>query len=422
MKSLSCFLFLLIGFNATAQLSGVYTIDSSKPATATNYKSIKAALDSLNKSGISNHTTFKLADGIYTDSIELDSARLKFPHFKYHIIFTSISGDSGKVTITSKDGPALLLYNTNNIYFKSIGFHSGSKYYSVFITNSDSIFFENCLITGVTATSRVMVFANFEYVNNAYLSVSHCMIANGIEGVHAEFISPNYSGIDNFKVSPKLNISYCNFNNLSKYDIYSYRINNNISDNIVHEIRIEGYHLNANGKSILLRNHFSGNINLYGLDSTVFINNVLNKNLIAMEAEVIIFHNTILGSVTESSTYQGGTYEPYIHGANNIILGMLNDDPGTHYGCYEVSFKQLRNSCFSTLSKYDCNTVNHDNRLNIYRWINETNDTTSIVDSPLFISKSDFHIMNDGILKIVLLQLLKALLIFLIKEVIIMWA
>jgi len=98
-KSFLTFSFFILHFSlAQAQLSGTYTIDSSKAASATNFQTFTAAADSLNKNGISGPVVFNIADGIYHEQIYLHA--IKGSSSTNTIIFQSASGDSSKVTLT----------------------------------------------------------------------------------------------------------------------------------------------------------------------------------------------------------------------------------------------------------------------------------------------------------------------------------
>lgn len=63
--------FLLVGGSLQAQLSGVYTINSSLPASGTNYTSFSAAATDLATNGVSGAVTFNVAAGSYTDILYL---------------------------------------------------------------------------------------------------------------------------------------------------------------------------------------------------------------------------------------------------------------------------------------------------------------------------------------------------------------
>ena len=85
-----------------AGLSGVYTIDSSKSASAINYTSITAAVDDLNSLGICDNVTFNIIKGTYNESILLNEI--------YNV------GDSGRVVFQSDpsnlDTDTVLITNT----------------------------------------------------------------------------------------------------------------------------------------------------------------------------------------------------------------------------------------------------------------------------------------------------------------------
>ncbi len=128
------FLFVLFAPGVQAQLSGTYTIDTSKSASATNYKSFSSAVSDLvsgkrsdggtvNGPGVNSSVVFKIADGIYNEQLTI---RYIIGSNLNPIIFTSASSDSSKVILTypssttSANNFTLLLDSIGSLTFKGI--------------------------------------------------------------------------------------------------------------------------------------------------------------------------------------------------------------------------------------------------------------------------------------------------------------
>src|ERR1039458_7445158 len=107
---------LLVAGSVSAQLSGTYTIDSTKLASKTNYKSIISVISDLdsgkrhdggtaNGAGLSGPVVFMFADGVYhypastTNPTEIIIGAISGSSSTNTITFTSASGDSSKVLI-----------------------------------------------------------------------------------------------------------------------------------------------------------------------------------------------------------------------------------------------------------------------------------------------------------------------------------
>lgn len=122
---------------AFGQLSGSYTIDPSKSASSTNYKTFEAAVSDLDKGtrtdggtangrGVSGAVTFKVASGTYNEQI----------------MITSIPGTSSTRTITfvsdAADSSKVILENTNKA--------SSTNFYTLLLDSADYITFKQLTI------------------------------------------------------------------------------------------------------------------------------------------------------------------------------------------------------------------------------------------------------------------------------------
>lgn len=154
---------------AKAQLSGTYTIDTSKAASSSNYKSFAAAVSDLvngtrsdggtaNGAGVSGAVVFKIADGVYSEQVTIDS--IPGTSASNTVTFQSSSGDSSKVILTypsassspSKDY-TLCFNKASHVILQTLTvIREGSYSYGTAVMlmgNSSYITIKNCKIVSV---------------------------------------------------------------------------------------------------------------------------------------------------------------------------------------------------------------------------------------------------------------------------------
>src|ERR1700679_3117126 len=96
-------------YSAKAQLSGNYTIDPSKAASAVNYQNFRSAVTDLdsgkrydggtaNGTGVSGPVVFEVANGTYNENVHLFT--IPGTSSTNTVLFESASGDSSNVIIT----------------------------------------------------------------------------------------------------------------------------------------------------------------------------------------------------------------------------------------------------------------------------------------------------------------------------------
>ena len=139
-------LYLFSPYFSPAQLSGTYTIGGTNP----DYATPSAAAAALNSSGISGPVIFEIRNGVYNDSLHLQSISGTSP--THTITFRSQSGDSSQVEIRNLNGRAVYLYNCRYIHFHQLSFSSqqilNTLNSTVHIYISNHIEITNCLATG----------------------------------------------------------------------------------------------------------------------------------------------------------------------------------------------------------------------------------------------------------------------------------
>ncbi len=178
---------------SAAGLSGTYTINPKKPASASNYISFNDADSDLtlgarasggtaNGPGVSAAVTFSVADGIYHEQIIFSS--IAGASAGNMVTFQSASNDSTKVIVTNNFpgsattglGYVLALNNASFLKFNQLTFKrdsaSGFDMVLVLQNASDSNIFSNCRFmsdnnhAAYLGTSGALVYSNASNVNS----------------------------------------------------------------------------------------------------------------------------------------------------------------------------------------------------------------------------------------------------------------
>ena len=144
-----------------AGLSGTYTIDNSGKGSP-NYTSFRAAVNDLSLNGVSGAVVFKVADGIYNESITL--GKVNGASAANTITFQSNSLDSSKVLLdtsfrgNSPDyGHTIWLLNASYITFREMSIINANDTLANAIQYSSGcshLNFENCIIKTDASTNN----------------------------------------------------------------------------------------------------------------------------------------------------------------------------------------------------------------------------------------------------------------------------
>ncbi len=111
-----------------AKLCGTYTIGGSNP----DFKTLTQAVDVLNRVGVGCAVTFKLRDGVYEEQVRIDT--IPGATFRNTVTFESESGDSSRVTITSRFNVSISPYTVNlngtrHLRFRNITISKNGTYW-----------------------------------------------------------------------------------------------------------------------------------------------------------------------------------------------------------------------------------------------------------------------------------------------------
>jgi len=371
-------------YSAKAQLSGKYTIDPSKAASATNYLNFRSAVTDLdsgkrydggtaNGKGVSGPVVFNVANGTYNENVHLFT--IPGTSATNTVLFESASGDSSKVIITFPGSNVMSLNgiftdftlffdDVSQVSFKGLTIarpviNTNNANYAdvVLIEGSDSITITNCKITGNTyssmnpsqATSINIILDSKSYAPNNILIQNNLILyantpinmqGNGVNGNANNIVldgnitdstgTPN-DGINIMAINHLiLNRNYFDpgIREISTQNVSVLKFTNNI----IHG-RIMSDQDGSNAAPVLIENNvfFNGGFESIG-DSVVnmYYNTFYNPSLLYLqEPDLINFANNIVfdsaGSPLYASVKTMSDYNDYIY------------NPGNYFGSYNSS-------------------------------------------------------------------------------------
>lgn len=177
---------LILSLYSKAQLSGIYTIGGSSP----DFLTLSAAVSSLNSNGVSGPVVFNIRNGIYNESVALDS--IAGVTSQNTITFQSESGDSSLVIVTSNSmSSTIWIENSDYILLNKITiintFSSGSK--TIYISDSKNISIENCHLSCSNDIGSGTIFIpNFTGATNK-ISIKNSYIFSPGNGILADALN-----------------------------------------------------------------------------------------------------------------------------------------------------------------------------------------------------------------------------------------
>ena len=374
-------------YGVSAQLKGIYSIDPSKPASAVNFLSIHAAVDSLTKNGISDSVNFEIADGAYQDSIYVDSASAPgLTNNKFRIVFESAKKDSSKVIVSTKASTTMFLRKVGMFTFRGFTFASHDSIL-VYLSNADNLHFENCVFTGGGNNPELISIMNFHPVQTNNIYFNHCRFLSAMEGLHLDVVDNYY--YNSRQPGGNVSINHSVFENISGLSLDVNEFTIKAERNELGSIGIYNNYIYA--PSYINYNRIKGNLGFYQCSASI-INNFIHGGLENDGSVAYLYYNTIIdfanvyiGQGAENSTFYG-TNNIFVKGTN--VTDVWGDDDS-------YSFFSVKYSCYPP-------GVFSDGFYGLERYkIQSTEDSGSIVADPQFVdtTNNDFHIRNIALRK-----------------------
>lgn len=392
-----------ISLMVSTSLEGIYTIGGLNP----DFKTITEAISRLNNAGISADVKFNLRNGVYRESVVIDSIRGAKNGF--NVVFTSESKDSSKTVVeydTDLINHLFNLRNTQNITFSNLTFRAlGINQSRVFLIsgNCENISVNNSILNGSITTNNFntansLIFAENSVLNN--IQLRNNIFNNASQGIY-------FAGISSTKLS-NINIEQNRFNNqlcaaLTIYNIINPVINRNIINS-----NSDYYYFDAlrfggiqNGGYIASNSIFinrgncinlSSNQNNYYTYIKVFNNFLKSKN----GSGVYLYYTSFVNIYSNNILIDGGGYPLNIgYSSNSIYLAnSILSNLGGGYALYSGYGNQLSSSDFNDLYSTGSSLIYCGNNFaNLLQWKTQKGfDRNSFSVDPLFVSNDDLHV------------------------------
>ena len=220
------FLFLLplfLAVNASAQLSGTYTISNNSSDNA-NYSSFGAAVSALS-AGVSGEVIFQVAPGTYEEYVTVSA--ISGASASNRVIFRGMGDDNQQVVVTSNAGyttnSTLTLDGSDYVTFENMTLQTTSENRANVVTLRGGLTndrFENVRFVGaVSETSNTDNDKNVVYrISGSWLDVDNAFV--GCEFLNG-FIGLYYQGQSMDQYNDGLLVENCTFSNQCSKAIYA---------------------------------------------------------------------------------------------------------------------------------------------------------------------------------------------------------
>ena len=339
---------LTLFFEAHAQVSGTFTINSLAPASASNFQTFSAAVASLS-GGVNGAVVFNVQSGSGP--------------YNEQVIINNISGTSVINTIT---------FNCNGVTLTFLSANSNQRA-GVKLNGTDYVTFDNLTVLPLAINDGEYGYG-FHLLNDAdHNTIKNCRITNNInynypenhEGIvingdHGASFNPGYSNCDdNLIQGNTISGGSAGITMVSIPPVGNpaqYITGNKIVNNVISNASLYGIQLSYNGGSLIDGNDITGGPDAVGEVYGIYIN-TLNQSLVVTKNRIHNFHidNSISGSrlygIMIASESQAGK-ELLI--ANNLIYDFQNN--GHQYGIAS------RNAIGSFFNLYH-NTISLDDQV-----------------------------------------------------------
>lgn len=409
----------------TTGLQGTITLDTSLPASATNYTSFTSLANQLNLVGVCGNVTIDVASGTYNDVFALDnvtglgdSSRL-----------TIDGGDSALVTLENNlanDGALISFDATSYVTVKNMTLNSTNTgtgdHFGVHFTGAssyDSIV--NCRILmnpangfgafGVGASADIT--NDFAEGDNAnYVTVMNCAIDGGSYSVHFEGPATGNYNLGNAFINNTLT-------NMDDYGFYmdqqdSLRIignsvngiRSNLGDGIAcfdamnfevnaNQVTVDDYGIymtNANFNELADREaSLINNMVISTADHGIYITNPIRLN---------VYHNTVYSEGGVSAFRLAGFSLIDSIDVRNNVFTSLSDIAFEMTGAADTTaFLRFDNNVFYTAGTGDLMDINGNTYASLaaYQTARPGFNINSLEGDPQFVSTRDLHIIGSFI-------------------------
>lgn len=430
--------------NATfcTSMSGVYTIDASIAASATNFQTFTAVASQLSCGGVSGPVVINVAAGTYTEQVTLGG--ISGSSLTNTITFDGGAGNAATRILTfnanSTNNYTLSLAGASFVRFKNISINSQNTTYGIalfYTANASSDSFQNVIFNGVTTTSTgqnlAVISTNTSGTNvSSFMVFDTCVINNGAYGVYNyssssssfgasaqrttytrnTFTNQYYMGIMNQYVDGVViknntittNSAYTNYYGLYNYwvmvlaDANKTIITGNKISGAVGGYGMYNYYLGVNSggstpaRRYLVANNFiqigAGSNSAYGMYNS-------QDNGVDYVYNTINMTSSLASNASVAAWFQQG-YGSYQNTINNNIFTASAGGSAVRLDINSMYTNFNYNNLYSTgavLGYYNTSTACST----LTTWKSTSSrDANSVSVSPTFTSISDLHIINKS--------------------------
>jgi len=411
---LFCYLTIIFSFflcDAHAFLNGTYTVNPGNPATSTNYRNIKSAVNDLcysyrndggkpNGAGVSGKVTINIADGTYFEQLVFGS--IKGASAANVVTFQSASKDSSKVKILygsssqwNDNNYTLYLDTTGYVNFNQLTFTTSGYIANnvvLYLFHCHNVRFTNNILQGNNNTNIASLSytdSQTVFINNHFLNSYIAINANANSITRGKKIRLENNIIDSFYYQG-ISMQYED----SFYLVHNKIINGNGTGIYIYNCNYSWFLINANYLTSPL------NISLSGP----------NKGPHALVSNNMVSLQVATSSISVAATF-GSCYLDFI---NNSVLVYGALATGTSALSYSTNVNIYNNNvvnlayglCISTGSVTN-DTINYNSyftngknmayfnstyETNINFWKSATKmDANSYISLPWYKSNTDLH-------------------------------
>lgn len=324
-----------------AFLAGTYTINSTLPASATNFTSFNAAVAAL-YCGITGHVIFNVAPGTYTEQVRAGNIPGTGPAAT--VTFQSASGVASSVILTYNSTAAasnytLKLDSTKYFIFNALTINAtnatnGRAIELANTVTNDTI--ENCIINAPAATAAstnlVGIFAN-SIRGNTRLALLKNTITGGSTGIYLQAQNATSQALNNIIDSNTVNGSY-QYNMYLQYQNFVKVRANTINMTSPRVATTYGIYMANNDSAISVNRNTVTASNITG---GTFYGMYFTTNRASVAARGNVASNTVLAATGNTGAGYGiyqtnGINQQFLN--NTVALGTSS---ATAYGLYHTN-------------------------------------------------------------------------------------
>ncbi len=429
--------FLFNSFYAKGSLSGTYTIDATKSASSSNYKTFSAAVSDLlsgtradggtaNGSGVSGAVVFNVANGSYNEQISFNA--ISGASSTNNITFQSASGDSSKVILnyasasSSTNNYVVQLSGASWINFKQITiWRTGSNIWGNVITvqsSSSNNSFVACRLFGSKTSSmntitsvvysstdndtnnlfqgNAMKYGSYAFYWNGVSTSSYerstQILGNLIDSCYYSAIYMNYE--DNLHITGNTitNVYYSYATGVYlNYSVNAYRITKNKL--VMPNGGNYGFSINNSSGTSTARALIANN-----MISMAGSNQIIGGLYFNWSSYTDIYYNSINLTNTNTSSYGMYLYSFNAYLTNNLVNNCVTNFGGgfaMYVYYYDVNMMDYNNwyASGTTLGTWNGNNYN-----NLVSWQSASGkDAYAISVNPYYNSSTDLHCSSPQI-------------------------